>query len=541
MATPAILTFPSNLAPVVPTFVGNGSKIDVPDLQVVFWGPYWPGTGQLTVGDLMQAVTTLVNGPYLDGLKQYGYTGPVNVRQPIVNTGNPSFTYPAPGPNVNQLNTAIQAVFNLVDTLRQNNSMGDVTSNHDLIVMTFIDPSYAFPQIFNATGGVQTTVYGEHSTYLASRLLAPAIRFSYGIVFTQPLPGISAFDQATVTFSHELAEAITNPFNGSGWVETAPASASGGGEIGDVCNNTKCVVDGIAVQPYWGIQQAACILPIEQRHLSLDQTQTKHVSQDGPTQYATVNMGPLCGSGKFDYVVRTWDNAVAVTAVHPGYQVPVFTWTINGTPIPGGASNLTVPSTWDSPTGSADLSVVRPFTGQVKIPLDVATPVAHPPIAPPPSGPAMPLIATTSLLAVSLAGLADRPIEDPLHRNATLRLAVFGSVLSIECGPNEGNVSLTVGCQAIENWDNIKGTTVTTQNSTSTIVLMTNQEIVWGQSFQQAANDCYSKTHKAEGGVIPRIPINPGDPLQNVTKVAQVQETQQVQQVKQVGQINRLK
>jgi hypothetical protein len=231
MATPAILTFPSNLAPVVPTFVGNGSKIEVPDLQVVFWGPYWPGTGQLSVGSLMQAVTTMVNGTYLDGLKQYGYVGPVNVRQPIVNTGNPNFTYPAPGPNVNQLNTAIQAVFTLVDTLRQNNSMGDVTSNHDLIVMTFIDPSFVFPQIFTATGASQSTVYGEHSTYLASRPLAPAIRFSFGLVFTQPLPGISAFDQATVTFGHELAESITNPFNGSGWVQTAPPTPNGGGEI----------------------------------------------------------------------------------------------------------------------------------------------------------------------------------------------------------------------------------------------------------------------------------------------------------------------
>jgi hypothetical protein len=240
--------------------------------------------------------------------------------------------------------------------------------------------------------------------------------------------------------------------------------------------------------------------------------------------------------------VRTWDNAVSVTAVHPGYQVPVFTWTINGTVIPGGASNLTVPSTWDSPTGSADLSVLndRPLKALINIPLDV-TPPGHAPLAPPPSGPTAPLISTKPILGVDLAGLADHPIEDPLHRNATLRLAVFGSLLSIECGPNEGNVSLTIGCQAVENWDNIAGTTVTTQESTSTTVAMTNQEIVWGSSFQQAANDCYAKTHKAQAGQIPGIPISPVDPGEVVTKVAQVEQRQQVQQVKQIGQIKQLK
>lgn len=80
---------------------------------------------------------------------------------------------------------------------------------------------------------------------------------------------------------------------------------------------------------------------------------------------------------------------------------------------------------------------------------------------------------------------------------------------------------------SVGNWDNIAGITVTTQVSTS--VVMTNQEIVWGSSFQQAANDCYSKTHKAVTGVIPGIPINPVDPGETVNKVAQVQEGQQVQ------------
>jgi len=44
---------------------------------------------------VMQAINSIVTGPYLQGLKQYGYTGPVNVRQPIVNTGNPNIVVAA--------------------------------------------------------------------------------------------------------------------------------------------------------------------------------------------------------------------------------------------------------------------------------------------------------------------------------------------------------------------------------------------------------------------------------------------------------------
>ena len=114
---------------------------------------------------------------------------------------------------------------------------------------------------------------------------------------------------------------------------------------------------------------------------------------------------------------------------------------------------------------------------------------------------------------------------------ATLRLAVIGSVLTIECGPGQGNVSLNVKCQAVENWDSIAGTTVTTQITTSAVVTMDNQDIVWGTHYQQAVTDCWKKTHKGQAGGIPGIPLNPVDPGPEgtVTEIGQ-----------QAGQINKL-
>jgi len=537
-----ILTFPSNLAPVIPTFVANGSKIEKPDLQVVFWGPYWPGTGQLTVGSLMQAVTTLVTGTFLEGMKQYGYTGPVNLRQPIVNTGNPNFTLPPPAKNLDQSTTTFSAIRSLVDAMMQNNAMGDVSSNHDLLVLVFLDPSFVYPQTYDAAGNSTGYVYGAHGPYIVNRALQPAIRFSMGWVGTQPASGLSAFDRATATFGHELVESISNPFGGSGWVQTSPASGPSAGEIGDICNNTVCVADSIAVEPYWGVQQKACILSTETRSLTLSQPIIKHLPHDGPTQYAVVELGPLCGKGTFDFVERTWDNVVAVTAVHPGYQVPVLKWWINDTPVAGGSSTILAPCTWKTPT-SPNLGAIKdtPDGSVLKVPLAAAASehgvvVGHPgtPISQLPGNPVLTSVGTTPGHPVlGGGGPMHNPFGDttPHLTVATLRLAVIGSVLTIECGPGQGNVSLNVKCRAVENWDSIAGTTVTTQITTSAVVTMDNQDIVWGTHYQQAVTDCWKKTHKGQAGGIPGIPLNPVDPGPEgtVTEIGQ-----------QAGQINKL-
>lgn len=559
MALPEFISLVSTLQTQIPTFVGNGSKIEVPDLQVVFWGPYWPGTGELTVDNLMRAVNIIIGGPYLDGLKQYGFVGPVNLRQPIVTPGNPNITYPAPGPNVNQSTSTAQAVYSMIDTFRDNNTMGDVTSNHNLIVMTFLDPSVPFPQTFGPTGAYQLTEYGAHSTYEVPRILAPAVRFSFAWIIPRAAQNLSAFDLATSTFGHELAESITNPFVGSGWVQTSPQAGPNAGEIGDICNNHQCVVDGIVVQPYWGIQQAACILPTGTRYLSLSQSLTKHVSEDGPTQYAEVELGPGCGTGRFDYVERTWDNVVTIPAAHTGYQIPIFTWSINGIPLPGGSSTTDVKATWDLPPRLIDFSAFTLRTHGLLL----MEPHGAPP--PPPSAGAVGaaghfLIPQTDGLPASspmalealfvggvlthagvpaggATGVANPVIEDGLHPNlATLHIAVFDSVMTIECGPGAGNVEFTVGCEVIENWDNISGTEVTTQQSTTMDVTMTNQEIAWGSAFQTAANNCYASTHKIQAGGGLKIPISPVDPGQ-VSKVAQVQQAQEVHDVQQPNRV----
>jgi hypothetical protein len=71
------------------------------------------------------------------------------------------------------------------------------------------------------------------------------------------------FDALTVTSSHELCEAITDPeINattiGTGWF--VDPDGSGGPEIGDICNTTRGRIGGFLIQKEFSNQQKRCIL-----------------------------------------------------------------------------------------------------------------------------------------------------------------------------------------------------------------------------------------------------------------------------------------
>jgi len=66
------------------------------------------------------------------------------------------------------------------------------------------------------------------------------------------LGGLSAFDALTVTSSHELCEAITDPVPGSGWYD------DDNGEIGDICAWHFKKVAGYNVQLEWSNAHNKC-------------------------------------------------------------------------------------------------------------------------------------------------------------------------------------------------------------------------------------------------------------------------------------------
>ncbi len=65
--------------------------------------------------------------------------------------------------------------------------------------------------------------------------------------------GQDAFTALTVTTSHELCEAITDPVPGEGWYDDA------NGEIGDICAWKNKTLGSYTVQLEWSNQSGQCV------------------------------------------------------------------------------------------------------------------------------------------------------------------------------------------------------------------------------------------------------------------------------------------
>jgi hypothetical protein len=65
--------------------------------------------------------------------------------------------------------------------------------------------------------------------------------------------GMSNFDALTVTASHELCEAITDPIPGQGWYDNQ------NGEIGDICSWKTKKVGQYTVQREWSKSRGSCL------------------------------------------------------------------------------------------------------------------------------------------------------------------------------------------------------------------------------------------------------------------------------------------
>ena len=452
-----LVTFAPNTG-VNPTFVGRGSKIEHPDLFPIFWGSYWPGNGELTVSKIMDALNSIVSGPYLQGLRQYGFVGPAQVRPPRVDSSPCIIPLPAAAPNVDQATVIANAVHAYIENLLDDDDIDNVDDNHDLIVLVFLDPSIPTPTVTDAFGNI-TSVRGANSSVDDFEFLDDNTRFEWAWI------GSADRKLATVTrfLAHELVESITDPFE-NGWHQSSPSPGANSGQIGDVCNQIG-IVNGVTVAAYWSAADGACIIPTSTtRRVRLLQTVTRHEPHDEPTKEGFVDLGrPICAAGMFDFFQRTYETGLTVQADIQGYESPIINWTLNGQEVPFPAGSFDVPATWDR--------------------------------EPPPTQ------------------FSPAPVKPVTARLKTTKLSPSASEIKIEVGPGDGNTSFRIDVSVTESFDTASnGGKGSTRRTDVLHVDLKNQEIVWGNLFKVAKKNCEHLLHLANDPGVAIGPSRPGDP-----------------------------
>ena len=446
------------LAPRLPVkFNTAGDVLSSAFIFPVFWGPYWLSEKpELTRAQIMNGMQSIVDGSYLDSLKEYGYTGPVTIGAPLVRPFMPPVF--APGPGIDQVAGMSGWMDELIrDNIAQWNPVFHFPADW-LIVIAFLDPS--IPPLVDGTG---KTDRGAHYYYSDPNTDPSEVSFAW--------VGCSlGLAQALRTFSHELVETISYPVPGAGIIQIG-----GAGEIGDVCNQ-PALVNGVNVVAYWSQSANACVIPTATlRSVSLDYVIKQHTPKGGAWGLAPINLGPICGRGIYLWTETTYQNVVAVTADIRGYESAALSWQLNGAAVPVGIGLFNVPATWQNlPSGA-----VPPLLG------DGALPPPH-----------------NSSTAI---------------RTFFLPLAEYGGAnqLMIDVGPDAGDTAFTVSANAVEIFDTgspIPGQPPTSLRSAQLNITLVGQQILWEDELQDARKRCAAMLGLKDDPVQGIGPPQPGDP-----------------------------
>jgi hypothetical protein len=216
---------------------GTGFPIRNASVWLVFWGSEWTKPSPpVDPNALVAAVKTIIASDYLVYLKEYG----------VESTSWGGVYFDGSDPPATFFRGTIQGE---VVGLIGNNTLPPPNTGNDFdvfyCVMMPSTSSYG-------PGGLA----GEHS---AATWTNPKDNHTYN-PFVAWI-GNGTLDAMTATFSHELAEAMTDP-QGT-WIQLAPASSSAWHEICDVCASLA-YLDGVAVSSYWSNLEQACVIPENQ-------------------------------------------------------------------------------------------------------------------------------------------------------------------------------------------------------------------------------------------------------------------------------------
>ncbi len=205
---------------------GPGPYLTAVQVVPIFWGSAWADSSNPnpTWLDVTTAIINLLAGPFMDGLNQYSGIQPGSVKI-ASGTRYPNTEPPNPFTD-DKIHTFITDLF-------QAGLLPDPSTGQFLYVV-FMPPGVSY-----TPGGFS----GDHTVFQLNGVTAYCAFIGHG-----DLDGI------TTTFSHELAEACSDPGGGSG-------ITIDNSEIADFCGSYTAKLNGVAVQGYWSLSARACVIP----------------------------------------------------------------------------------------------------------------------------------------------------------------------------------------------------------------------------------------------------------------------------------------
>jgi len=237
MATPETLA--RTAAPHAAKLVYNkGPLIRNPQVFTIFWGTAWQQpTSASLIPQLNGFFDYILSSPLMDQLAEY------SVPQYPIGHGSRIGTMTLTAPEVSGTVDDSQ----VQQMIEQQISGGAFpASNADLIYFLFLPSGVTVTQ----GGSASCKVFCGYHDAISDKIW-------YAVM---PFPDCSGcassfatFEALTVTASHELSEAITDPIPGEGWYD------SQNGEIGDICAWQTKQVGQYTVQKEWSNRAGSCV------------------------------------------------------------------------------------------------------------------------------------------------------------------------------------------------------------------------------------------------------------------------------------------
>jgi hypothetical protein len=225
----ADVLLPPTVAGPITASNGGGAIGSALPVQLIFWGSPWNlASTNPSTSDIIGAVRTILTGPWMSGLRQYG------IRR--CNLGGFLVVSPADPPSTYDDDDIEDLIWGLIDggTFPEPDDPGGRN-----LYMVFMPPGTTY-----GPGGIR----GKHLDATDFDFPADVDHAWVGFILTNSLP------QITATFCHELAEMCTDP-------ELDAWTVTGNEEIADVCNGLDQMLNGVMVEAYWSVEDNACLIP----------------------------------------------------------------------------------------------------------------------------------------------------------------------------------------------------------------------------------------------------------------------------------------